>query len=89
MSQNLETTIITSVRNLNEAHQRFAQDSEKLRERLGTTTLLIELARRALAKNRQAEADRYLGLAERAAKGPTRTNPTKPSPASTPSVAQG
>jgi hypothetical protein len=69
MSQNLETMIFTSARSLNEAQRRFAQESEKLRERLGATMLLIELARKALADNRQAAADRYLGLAEKAARG--------------------
>lgn len=68
MSHNLETMIFTSARSLNEAQRRFAQESEKLRERLGATMLLIELARKALADNRQAAADRYLGLAEKAAR---------------------
>lgn len=69
MTQNLETMIITSARSLNEAHRHSAQEIEKLRERLGSITLLIGLARKALADNRQAAADRYLGLAEKAARG--------------------
>jgi len=69
MSHNLETMIITNARSLNETHQRLAGENERLRERLGATTLLIDLARQALAGNRQAAADHYLGLAEKAARG--------------------
>jgi hypothetical protein len=89
MSPNIDTMFFVTAQSLNETYGQFAQESERLRERLGTTTLLIDLARKALAENRQAEADHYLGLAERAARGPTRTNPAKPSPASPPSMAQG
>jgi ABC-type transporter Mla subunit MlaD len=69
MSPNTDTMFFVTARSLDKTFWQFAQESEHLRERLGATTLLINLARKALADNRQAAADRYLGLAEKAARG--------------------
>lgn len=70
---NTETVILQSVHSLAvgyaAAQRPLRKEIERLTERLGTTTLLIDLAMNALNDGRLPEARKYLELAEKSARG--------------------
>lgn len=70
--RNLETHIFMSARHMAQAveigRMEKAKETEKLRERLGTTVMLIGAARDALKQGLLPKAQEYLDLAEKAAR---------------------
>ncbi len=64
-----DTIILGTASAVHQIQRQHLQEIERLKERLGATTLLIGLAKTAMKNGAQAEAGQYLTLAERSARG--------------------